>query len=274
MELAAPDSHSWQTRIVPNKYPALTPNSSNRRIVEGIHLTAKAHGQHEVIIESPLHNADIASMSREQVELVIETYHRRYVELMQRSDNSLAIIFRNHGEQAGTSIAHPHSQILTVGLVPQHIRLREEEAQRYFDEWGRCVYCDLLDYEIKAGRRLLYENDEFVAFIPWAAEVPFETWIVPRTHQADFGSLSDRQKADFTVALSDIIRRISAKLNDPDYNYVINTAARYRANEPQLHWYLRITPRLTRRAGFEIGSGISINPSLPEEDADFLNDRI
>lgn len=273
MELAGTGSDSWQTRIVPNKYPALIPQNDNRRVLEGIHLAAKAHGRHEVIIESPAHNSDIAQMTPEEIGLIVETYHRRYLELMQKSGNYLAIIFRNHGQQAGTSLLHPHSQIITIGLVPHHIRWREEEAQRYFDTWGRCVYCEVLEYEIKTGRRLLYENNEFAAFIPWAAEVPFETWIVPKSHQADFGSLLDRQKSDFAAALSNIIQRISSKLDDPDYNYVIHTAARYRADEPQLHWYLQITPRLTRRAGFEIGSGLSINPSLPEDDADYLNDR-
>jgi UDPglucose--hexose-1-phosphate uridylyltransferase len=184
----------------------------------------------------------------------------------------MAIIFRNHGSRAGTSLMHPHSQIVVTGIVPHYIRWREEEAQRYFDEWGRCVYCDILDFEMRDRRRILLENESFLAFIPFAAEVPFEIWIMPKRHQADFGQITDKEKADLAFALRDSLARLHNRLQDPDYNYVINTSARYRADEPQLHWYLQIWPRLTTRAGFEIGSGININPSIPEEDADFLNE--
>jgi UDPglucose--hexose-1-phosphate uridylyltransferase len=106
--------------------------------------------------------------------------------------------------------------------------------------------------------------------VPFAADVPFEIWIMPKIHRADFGSLSDAEKDMLTAILSKCLSRLHDKLNDPDYNYVINTAAQYKADEPQLHWYLQIQPRLTTRAGFEIGSGVRINPSIPEEDAAYL----
>ena len=183
----------------------------------------------------------------------------------------MVIIFRDHGLQAGTSLSHPHSQLVASGVVPQYIRWREEEAQRYFDEWGRCVYCDILAFETQEQQRIVVENNSFSAFIPFAAEVPFEIWIMPRKHQADFGFISDKEKLDLAGALQNVLARLNKKLCDPDYNYIINTCTQYKAGEPQLHWYLQIRPRLTTRAGFEIGSGISINPSIPEENAHFLN---
>lgn len=124
--------------------------------------------------------------------------------------------------------------------------------------------------ELREARRVIYQNASFTAFIPFAAEVPFEVWIMPNRHMADFGDMKDREKEDFSGALGLILRLLHEKLNDPDYNYIINTSPRYRAREPQLHWYLLIRPRLMTRAGFEIGSGININPSVPEEDAKFL----
>jgi len=156
-------------------------------------------------------------------------------------------------------------------MVPQNRRWREEEAQRYFDKWGQCVYCDILEFERQNRRRVVQENQSFLAFVPFAAEVPFETWIMPKNHQADFGSISDQEKLDFALILKNVLANLYEKLNDPDYNYAINTAARYKAEEPQVHWYCQIQPRLTTDAGFELGSGIRINPSLPEVDADFLN---
>lgn len=270
MELPGPEGSQWQTRVVPNKFPALTSDENNVRYRRGLYLAMPGYGRHEVIIESPVHNRRITQMTPKEVGIIIETYHRRYVNVMKQNWSFMTLIFRNHGRQAGTSLAHPHSQIIVTGMVPTYIRWREERAQYYFDESGRCVYCDILEQEAQERQRVISENETFLAFVPYAAEVPFEIWIMPTKHQACFSDLSDQEKPGLAAILQDCLARLQRKLNDPDYNYIINTAARYRAGEPQLHWYLQIRPRLTTQAGFEIGSGISINPSLPEEDAAFL----
>lgn len=269
-EKQSKDGSRWLTRVVPNKYPALVPEGSLDRFHKGIYVEMEGYGLHEVVIENPEHNKQIADMSNEAIRAIVETYHRRYVEIMEEHKNMMTIIFRNHGELAGTSLIHPHSQIIVTGFVPQHIRWREQEAQQYYDQWGRCVYCDILEFEQKEGSRVIFENNSFLAFVPYAAEVPFEIWILPKSHKADFGSVSGVEREDLSFALKECLSRLSKKLHDPDYNYVINTAARFKADEPQLHWYLQIRPRLTTQAGFEIGSGININPSIPEDDAAFL----
>ncbi|NDJ78739.1 MAG: galactose-1-phosphate uridylyltransferase, partial [Chloroflexi bacterium] len=188
--------------------------------------------------------------------------------------NMLCLIFRNHGPQAGTSLRHPHSQLVVTGVVPRYVRWREEQAQRYYDEWGRSVFHDVLAFELHDRRRVVLENESFVAFVPFAAEVPYEVWIMPRRPQADFGSITDAEKHDLAIALREVLDRLRNRLGDPDYNYIINSAARYQAGEPHLRWYLQIRPRLTTRAGFEIGSGISVNPSLPEENAAVLTGEV
>ena len=266
------ESGRWQTRVVPNKYPALIPEGDPLRKAEDIYVMMNSYGRHEVIIESPYHNRDISQMSPEEIRRVIETYHKRYLDVMKTHKNMVPLIFRNHGEHAGTSLLHPHSQLIVTGFVPHHIRWHEIEAQRYHDEWGRCVFCEMLRYELKKEVRIVHEENTMVAFVPYAADVPFEVWIMPRQHKADFGKISDEEKSDLVIILQSILLKYFNKLNDPDYNYIINTSARYEAGEPHLHWYLQIRPRLTTRAGFEIGSGISINPSIPEEDAAFLRE--
>ncbi|MDJ0510981.1 MAG: DUF4931 domain-containing protein, partial [Crocosphaera sp.] len=227
---------------------------------------------HEVVIESPNHDETIATLPIPDIELIIETYYQRYLKLMEDKQIMMVIIFRNHGKAAGASLRHPHSQIIATSIVPSHRRIQEAEAQRYFDHWARCVYCDILEFEIKEKLRIITENNLFVAFVPFAAEFPCEIWIMPKNHQADFGSITPEEKTAFAAILKDSLSRLYHKLNNPDYNYVINTAARYKAEEPQLHWYCQIRPRLTTPAGFELGSGISINPSIPEVDAAFLRD--
>ncbi|MDJ0714010.1 MAG: galactose-1-phosphate uridylyltransferase [Prochloraceae cyanobacterium] len=271
LEMPSVDDRPWQTRVIQNKFPALVSKGKPQRTKEGIYLTMPGYGQHEVVIETPDHEQNLALMPIAEIEVLIETYHQRYLALMEDSSNLLTIIFRNYGEKAGASLTHPHSQIIATSIVPQHRRWTEEEAQRYFDRWGQCVYCDILSHEQENGQRIIGENETFVAFVPYAASLPFEIWIMPKEHQADFGSITPQEKTDFAHLLKDVLMRLYDKLNNPDYNYVINTSARYKAEEPQVHWYCQILPRLTITAGFELATGININPSLPELDADFLN---
>jgi UDPglucose--hexose-1-phosphate uridylyltransferase len=270
-ELPGPSPHGWATRVIPNKYPALSPDLDSSRFSVGIYLAVQGHGRHEVVIETPYHDRDIGRMTAKEAEAVIETYHRRHLALMRQDETILTITFRNRGPRAGASLHHPHSQIIALAVAPTHVRWREEEAQRYYDEWGRCCLCDIRDFESDVGERVLLENRTFVAFVPFAAEVPFEVWIVPKRHQADFGEISEPEKADLAEALREILGRLEQCLDRIDYNYVIHSSTQYRSGNPQLHWYLQIRPRLTTQAGFEVGSGIAINPSIPEKDAAFMN---
>ncbi len=270
-EISGMDPDTWQTRVVSNKYPALQPGSVvERRYTRGPYVALPAYGRHEVIIESSKHNRKLSNMLTGEVDTIIETYHKRYVEVMREPQNMLTLIFRNYGPRAGTSLRHPHSQLVSTPVVPRSIRWSEDEAQRYFDRWGCCLYCDVLEYEAKEKHRVLTENESFLAFVPFAAAVPCEMWIMPKQHQADFGNVEDEQKADLSGILKDCLSRLSSQLDDPDYNYIINTAARYRTGEPHLHWFLRIWPRITIPAGFEVGSGMRINTSMPENDAALL----
>ncbi|AFY74979.1 galactose-1-phosphate uridylyltransferase, family 1 [Synechococcus sp. PCC 7502] len=274
--LEIPDStgttgSNWLTRIVQNKYPALSPDVDPKRSHSGIYMELPGYGHHEMVIESPDHNQTLATMSLEAVTAVIESYHQRYLKLIQFRKNLFIMIFRNHGKAAGASLHHPHSQIIATPIVPRRQRWLEDEAQRYFDEWGTCAYCDMLEFEMSDRHRVIATNDEFLAFIPYAAEVPFEILILPRLHSADFGNISPSQTLAFAQILKEVLSRLYIKLNNPAYNYAIVTAARFKVNEPHLHWYCQIRPYLTTPAGFEMGSGIRINPSLPEADAIFLN---
>jgi UDPglucose--hexose-1-phosphate uridylyltransferase len=267
-----PGKQSWQTRVVPNKFPALTEDGSSARYQTGIYRAMPGYGKHEVIIESPKHNEDIATMPIDAVEIVIDTYRKRYIELMAVHDNMMVIIFRNHGPEAGTSLHHPHSQLVVTSVVPHYVRQRDIEAQRYFDETGRCIFCDILAFEQDDRQRVVLESEHFLAFVPFAAEVPYETWIMPKAHNVDFSDITGAAQADLAYVLHTMLARLHTRLNDPDYNYIVHNAPQYKAGEPHLHWYVQIRPRLKKRAGFEIGSGMSINPSLPENDAVFLKD--
>ncbi len=212
MELNGPEKNGWQARVVPNKFPALVPEGSPQRYRRGLYTAMNGYGRHEVIIENPVHNRQPAQMEAPEIGVVIEIYHRRYTDLMQQHGNMMTLIFRNHGWQAGTSLAHPHSQLIVTGMVPNHIRWREDQAQHYFDDTGRCVYCDILEFEARERGRVVAENQFFLAFIPFAAEVPFEIWIMPTKHQACFGDLADQEKPGLASILHHCLSLFHTKL--------------------------------------------------------------
>ncbi len=268
-----PDGPGWWVRVIPNKYPALAPDGSLEREEEkGFFRRMDGVGVHEVVIGSPVHNQLFPLMDDYHVSEVLLAYRERYLALREDPKIKLIIIFKNHGERAGTSLEHTHSQIVGTAVVPSNIRVKLQEAARYYDDHGRCVYCDLVQEELSSGKRIVMETEKFVVLHPFASRFPFETWIVPKEHQASFGSISVDDSKEFARVLRTTLFKMYSTLNDPDYNYVIHTAPVKDEGEDYYHWHLQITPRLTTTAGFEMGSGMYINVSLPEETAQFMKE--
>ncbi len=182
---------SWRVRVVPNKFPALSIEENPQREEDGEGFQRMGGcGAHEVIIESPSHSTFLAQQPTEQIELVLKTLQSRYRDLLGDHRFQSIIIFKNHGAGAGTSLAHPHWQLIATPVVPRLLRVKHFEATEYFDRTGRCMYCVLLEQELEAKKRILAVNDEYVALLPYASHVPFETWIVPRHHTASFVSVN------------------------------------------------------------------------------------
>src|SRR5271157_3707312 len=267
------DSKGWWVRVVPNKFPALSPDGSVRREEAGFFRMMDGVGAHEVVIENPIHNQILPLMEDKQVEEVLLAYRERYLALREDRRIKLIIVFKNHGEAAGTSLDHAHSQLVGTVVVPSTIRRKLDEAARYYDDHGRCVYCDSIQEELNAGKRIVMDTERFVVLQSFASQSPFETWIVPKEHQASFGLISMEDSKRFAKVLKTTLLKLYSKLNNPDYNYVIHTAPVKDEQEDYYHWHLQIIPRLTTPAGFELGSGISINVSFPEETAQFLKEE-
>jgi UDPglucose--hexose-1-phosphate uridylyltransferase len=265
-----PNRPGWRIRVVTNKYPALDPERKINRITGEFFKKARGVGKHEVIIESIQHNKSLATLSLKQVEEVCEIYWKRYLALKDDKRFKLIIIFRNNGISAGTSLKHPHSQLIALPLVPASIRHLLEEAMRYYDDHGSCVFCDMIHQELLHKKRIILDNKEFVVFHPFASRAPFETWVVPKKHNACFGNIDQKEVGSMAFVLKEILGKLYVKLEDPDYNLMIRTAPIKDAQEDYYHWYIQILPRLSTPAGFELGSGVFINSSLPEETASFL----
>jgi len=267
-----PEEGPWKVRVVPNKYAALDPTLDTSRTKIGHFLYANGFGIAEVVIEHPIHNKTMATMSTDHIGLILGAYRERQIEIGKNENVNLITIFRNHGPRAGTSLAHPHSQIIATPMVPPHVRYPIEQAVKYFDNHGRCVYCDMIEEEIRQKDRILLESEFFVAFCPFAARSPFECRIYPKYHSASYMLITDAEIDDLAVVLHDVLARLHFGLNNPDYNYIIRSAPMGDEDTKHLHWYMVIIPKISTAAGFEIGSGIYINSVAPEDSAEFLRE--
>ena len=267
-ELAADDDRPWRTRAVPNKYSALSPRPPAPGDASGLYCTRGSRGRQEVIIDTPSHHQGLARMPAEQVDALFQTYLARYHAL--REDGLHPFVFRNHGAGAGASIPHPHSQIIGTDFAPPRIEREEAAARGRYEDTGRCPYCEMIRAELEAEARLVATTDAFVAFVPFAARVPYEVWVLPRRHEPEFGRLPDEHRPGLARMLRRVVRRLYTAVGDPDYNFFVRTALEYESEAPHLHWSLRLRPRTTVEAGFELSTGVQINPSIPERDAAVL----
>lgn len=177
------------------------------------------------------------------------------------------IVFRNRGKIAGASLQHPHSQIIGLEIIPPLVQARQTAMLDYYKANRRCLLCDIISRERTDRKRVVAENEAFVTIVPFAPIAPAEIWLLPKQHQADFKEIERAAINLLALALQDALVRLKAVFNDPLYNYVIDTASKGDWGSGRLHWRLRIIPQVTTQGGFELASGLPINPSLPERDA-------
>lgn len=266
------DTPGWRVRVVPNKFPALRIEGELGERPGGLHPHMNGIGAHEVIVESPDHDASPGKQPPEQLAEALRAIRDRYQDL--RGDRRFKYIqvFKNSGSTAGASLEHPHWQLIATPMVPAEVEEELRGARRYFEVTGDCVYCDLAGEESSLHERVLEETEKFVAFCPYASRFPYETWVVPKHHRADFGSISEEEIVGLAQLLQRVIRRLEVAFGDPPYNVLLHTSPLEGGAEKYYHWHLEILPRLTITAGFEWGTGYFINPTAPELAALSLNE--
>ena len=229
-----------------------------------------AFRHHDVIVETPDHSLPMALMPDSQVADILRIYKTRYDYLSLDPRIAQVTIFKNHGADAGTSLEHPHSQMIATPVISYQVRQRFQEALRHYDDFGCCIFCQMIEEELQEKRRIVLESEHFVAAELFASPAPFFTHIYPRRHMASFGDISSKEIVDLGRVLRTVLAKLYHGLENPDFNFTIRTAPAELMGVRYFHWYLSVIPRLTRTAGFELGSGMFINTVIPEEAADFL----
>jgi UDPglucose--hexose-1-phosphate uridylyltransferase len=265
----ADEDGNWRVRTVRNKFSALSAQG-DAAVLDHSRRTINGVGRHEVIIESPDHSHVMAFHTLQEATDLLSVYRERFLNFYQDPRVEHVILYKNHGPDAGTSLEHPHSQIVGTPVVPGQVIQRLDWAEKSMKETGVCLYCRTLSEEIAEQKRLVAENEHFVAFIPFASLSPYHVWIFPRKHSACFSTTSGAAMADLASILVNVLGKLHTALNNPSFNFVIRSLSPQEADLPHFHWYLAIVPRLSKAAGFELGTGMYINSSVPEHSAELL----
>ena len=262
----------WSIRVVPNKFPALKIEGELDREGEGLFDKMNGVGAHEVIIESPDHAATLSTIAERSLEDVLWAYRDRMLDLKNDKRFRYVLIFKNHGESAGATLDHPHSQLIALPIVPRRVREEVDSSWHYYDEKERCIFCDIIRQEMDTGERVIAENDHFITMTPYASRFPFEMWLLPKVHGSSYENNQSTMYASLARMLKDVLMRMDAALDRPAYNFMIHTSPIGEEINDHYHWHVEIIPKLTKVAGFEWGTGFYINPTPPEEAARFLRE--
>lgn len=264
------DAGKEPVRVLPNKFPVLVPGAPPQKDRHPLYRSLPGEGVHEVIVDSPDHAASLATLPAAHVRTLVGVWRERFRASLANEKVALTVLFKNHGLGSGASILHPHTQMVSSSVVPSHIRHRMDEASRYYDSAGACVFCRMLETELKDEVRVVSENDHFAAFCLYASLSPFHVWVLPKRHTAGFADANDKELESFAAILQTLAKRVQAALGDAPYNFVLQSTPLDRGTTEAFHWYLSLVVRVGGGSGFEMGSGIFTNVVVPEEAAAFL----
>ena len=257
----------WQLRVVPNKFPAIMRDNPAVTSASPLFQRRPAIGAHEVVIETGNSDSSLADLSTAELAQVLRCFRDRIRALKAEGRFQYVQVFKNHGQNAGATIRHSHSQIMAFPDIPEEISREMQSASAHFSREGRCIFCDLLEAENQQEERLIAQNDLFQALSPFAARVSCETWILPRTHHSHFEGHSDEDLHLLADLLRIALVKINRVLGFPPYNLILHSAPLRQAALPDYHWHIEIIPRTSYLAGLEWSCGYYQNALMPEEAA-------
>lgn len=289
---AYPNADDWHIRIVENLYPVLGDDRHQAGLVLGLQQAIDGYGRHEVIIDHRQHGIAVHEMNEAHLADVFRAYRQRMDELYS-SDPRLKYIlaFKNFGPAAGASIAHTHSQIIAMPVVPENVYNEVHFSRAYFQKHHHCIFCSLIDEaltfeatiydrqsgkirrKINVGQYVIERGERFIAIKPFASRFEWEMHILPLQHQAAFPLADDADLQDFARVLKRAMTRLDSVIGGAQYNYFLHSLPHgdeFADCTPSYHWHLEICPRTSIPTGFELGSGLAVNTISPEAAAELL----
>lgn len=263
----------WTTIVIPNKYPALLPAKKIEIKKEGkFYRKLKGVGFCELVITRD-HRKHFPDFQLWQVKEVFDAYQKRYLSLMKKSFVNYISIFHNHGREAGASQPHPHSQIITTPLIDLDLKRALINSSEFYKKTKKCIYCEMNKIEMKQKKRIVFENELFLAICPFASKSAFEVIISPKFHSPNFEKIKENEKWKLAEIFLVVMKKIQKGLGDPAYNFYLHTAPCDGKKYPFYHWHFTILPKTSIPAGFELGTKMEISTIEPEEAAEYLRSQ-
>jgi UDPglucose--hexose-1-phosphate uridylyltransferase len=267
----AANQAGWWVRIISDQNPILAPVGDAGREGIGMFDAMNSIGIHEVVVEAPRHDQTLQSSNVEQVREVIWAYKQRLLEIKKNPRFKHFMIVKNSGHGV-SSFTHTHSHIVGTPIIPKRIEEEIDGAREYFHYHDRCIFCDIIRQETSEPSRIIYQDDLYLAFCPFASRFPFEMEITPKSHQPFFENINNDHVHGFAHVLQVCLKKMQALLPGLPYNYILHSSPCSDSYRDFYHWHLEIIPKLTKVAGFEWGSGFYINPTPPEDAARMLRE--
>ncbi|MDP3954229.1 MAG: DUF4921 family protein [bacterium] len=267
----------WFAKVINNKYPAVARNCIDEEAEIkkiGPFRSTEARGAHEVIVYGN-HDKLMMEFDEKEMAQVFRIYKDRYEVITKECASEFILIFNNHGSKAGGSLYHPHSQIISTPVMPPDVEASVKGSERYYMEYKEKVYDAMIRYEMQEGKRIIAENDDFVAFCPFASKTPYEMRVFPKEDGAHFNDISENNIINLGDIVSKILKKMDKVLKRPDYNFFIHTSPLHRRWEKPEYfytWHIEILPKISLVGGFEIGSGIYVNVIDPDDAARQMRD--
>lgn len=280
-ENSAENTPGWDIRVVPNRFEALSPKAISTTSNRGVLEEMGGFGHHEVIVETPVHDAEISDYTDSKLTRVLRTYQSRIRAQFEDKRIAYVQLFRNEGYMAGASLEHPHAQVLALPFVPPHTRTIVERSLQHTQGKRGCLTCALIEQELKEDDRVILDEDGFRVLTPFASRVPGEIALFPRKHLHRFEDAPEKEIEGLARVLRKSIWALKKTFDTPPFNLLIITspaAVKGEFSDRQLkdgfHWHVQLIPRTTRFAGLEWGTGVSLNPLPPESAARLLRQTL
>jgi len=262
---------NWDVVLIPNKYPALSHknNTCAADFKNGPFNLKTGVGTHDLIVFRD-HFKGLADLNFQNFFGAFLLLQKRYLDLAKDKCHIYTSTFCNYGKSAGASLTHPHFQILTLPIIPPDVNDSLLGSLNYFKKHKKCIHCEMLKFDLKENKRIIFKDKNAIAITPFISRSPFEIRIYPLKHISNFEHTNLSDLKSVVLALQVSLQKIKNKLSDPDFNFFIHTAPLKDHKYSYYHWHIEILPKITTLGGFEISTGIEINVFDPYEAAKIL----
>ena len=265
----------WSSRVFPAKNPILKVENDKNSRGSGLYDSMSRLGAHEVVVETPKSGVSMDQLSVEEIADAIKIIFDRISDLRKDTRFRYISVTKSRGAAAGGTIDHNYSEIKAYPFIPPFVRTKLDNCLEYYRIKERCLLCDIVDQELSDRKRIVVEHDNFVAFCPYASRFPFEIMVLPKKHGRILSDNPASAITDFAKILKPVMAKLKSGLNSPAYNMVfhylpVNSGTEAEAESRAYHWHLEIIPRITVISADSFENGIFVNPTLPEDAAEFL----